>query len=137
MSKKNAKHGEFCWNELITSNTKAAKTFYSALFGWEIEEHELKPEHAHATGQNTYTIFKQGETQIGGLMQTPKGQENHIPPHWGSYVNVDNLETTIEKAKSLGGKIACDITPVGDFGRLAVVQDPTGAYISLWESVKS
>lgn len=127
MSDNKSEHGEFCWSELITPDAKAAKTFYSALFGWEIEEHDM--------GESTYTILKKGDTQVGGLMQTPKGKENQIPPHWGNYVNVDNLEATLEHVKSLGGKVASDIAHAGNFGRFAVIQDPTGAYISLWESV--
>ena len=121
-------NGEFCWNELITPHPEAAKPFYRDLFGWEFEEFPM-------LDQAPYTMIKKGETSIGGLMQTPTGQT--IPPHWGNYINVENLEKTVDKAQALGGKILVNITSVGDFGRLAVIQDPTGANVSLWQPCKS
>jgi uncharacterized protein len=122
-------NGEFCWNELMTPNPEAAKQFYSKLLGWEFETENINQE-------SPYFMIKKGELPIGGMMQIPKDKENHIPPHWGSYIFVEDLKATVEKAKSLGAKIVVDITPVKDFGHFAVIQDPTGAYISFWHSVK-
>jgi predicted enzyme related to lactoylglutathione lyase len=126
MSNKTPKHGEFCWNELMTNNTTKAKEFYTGLFGWSTEDHNF--------GQGNYTMLKLGETGIGGIMQIPQGQEKFIPPHWMSYINVNNIDNTVTKAKSLGGKVKMDVTQVGDFGRFAVIEDPTGAHIAFWES---
>jgi uncharacterized protein len=123
-----AKQGEFCWNELMTADVKKAKAFYQSLFGWEMEDHDM--------GNGVYTMLKQGETGIGGMMQIPKGRE-HIPPHWMSYIYVENLDESVKKAKSLGAKIKVEITSIADYGKFAVIEDPTGAYIALWQSLRS
>jgi uncharacterized protein len=125
----NAKQGEFCWNELMTGDVNKAKEFYSNLFDWEVEDHKY--------GENmTYTMLKKGEKNVGGLMQIPEGFEQ-IPPHWMSYVYVDDVDQTVKKAKSLGATIKQEPMAVGDFGRLAVLKDPTGAHIAIWQSIKS
>ena len=106
------KEGEFCWNELMTPNVSKSKEFYSALFGWEIQDHPM--------GHVTYTMLKKGDKDVGGLMQIPQGQEDQIPPHWMSYIYVNDVNDTIEKAKKLGANIK-QLPDVGDFGRLAVL----------------
>lgn len=128
MSDKTMQFGEFCWNELMTPDSKKAKQFYSDLFGWQMEDMDM--------GQMIYTMIKNGEKGVGGLMQTPKGQE-HIPPHWLSYVSVENVDAMLEKAKKLGATIKMPATNVADYGRFAVLQDPTGAHIAIWQSLKN
>jgi uncharacterized protein len=125
----NAKQGEFCWNELMTPDVKKSKEFYSILFGWEMDDHEM--------GNITYTMLKKGDKTVGGMMQIPQTHEKEIPPHWMSYVYVEDLDATVEKAKTLGANIKQPPKEVGDIGRLAVLQDPTGAHIALWQSTKT
>ena len=120
---------EFCWNELMTSDVPKAKEFYRALFGWESEEHDM--------GEMVYTVFKSGDKGIGGMMQIPNGKEGQILPHWMSYVSVANLEKAIEKAQGLGATLIVPAKAAGQMGRLAVILDPTGAHIALWEAFKT
>ncbi|MBI2707540.1 MAG: VOC family protein [Proteobacteria bacterium] len=119
--------GEFCWNELMTSDTKKAQAFYTALLGWTTQEHDM--------GDKTYTMFMSGDKGMGGMMQTPKDQANQIPPHWMSYICVADVEKTLEKAKSLGGTVKVPVTNVPGMGRFIIIQDPTGAHIAFWQSV--
>ena len=127
MSDKQAqsKTGEFCWNELITGDVAKAKEFYGKLLGWEHEDVNM--------GEFTYTLFKQGDKQVCGMMQSPQAG---TPPHWMSYISVADIQAALKKAKSLGAEEVVPVTPVGDFGKLFVVKDPTGAHIAFWESLK-
>lgn len=120
--------GEFCWNELMTTNVSKAKEFYCGLFGWESTDMDM--------GESTYTIFKQGDKEIAGMMQTP-AEAGNTPPCWTSYVMVEDLEKALAKAASLGAEIQVPITPVGEIGRLAVILDPHNATIALWQSLKA
>lgn len=129
MSDKKPQQGEFCWNELMTPDVKKAKEFYSALFGWKSLDHDM--------GEMTYTLFQRSDKDIGGMMQIPKGQEKQIPPHWMSYISVENLDEMIKKAKSLGATITVPATSAGDFGRFAIIADTTGAHVALWQSLKT
>lgn len=120
--------GQFCWHELATPNVKAAKEFYSAILGWEFTEFNV--------GDMTYTKIKCGENEFGGMWQIPTDQQDKIPPHWMGYLQVSNLEETLNKAQSLGATLKMPITPTGDFGQFAIIVDPTGAHIAFWESFR-
>ncbi len=128
MGDKNVIHGEFCWNELMTGDTGKAKEFYGALLGWEFNDMDM--------GDMVYSCMKQGDKDIGGMMAIPKGQERNIPPHWMSYINVENLDDIAAKVEGLGGKIMCPKQTVKDYGCFIVVADPTGAHIAFWQSTK-
>lgn len=120
--------GEFCWNELMTSDVNKAKDFYKNLFGWTYEDNNM--------GDFTYTMFKAGERNIGGMVQTPPGYENQIPSHWMGYVLVDNIDDSVKKAQTLGATIKVPVTTAGDYGRFSIIIDPTGAHIALWQVIK-
>ena len=118
--------GEFCWNELITPDVAKAKDFYGKLLGWTYQEHDV--------GLMTYTMIKASDKDVGGMMSAPK--EQNTPPTWMSYISVDNLEDTLSQAESLGGRVIMSATAVGDYGKFGIIQDPTGAHISFWKSLK-
>lgn len=129
MSQTKPKTGEFCWNELMTSDVKKAKEFYKSLFGWEYEEHNF--------GDMTYNMIKGGENGNGGIFQMPADKAGKIPSHWISYVYVENVDDALAKAQKLGASQIMPVTPVSDFGRFAIIADPTGAAIALWQSMKN
>jgi len=118
------KHGAFSWNELTTSDPKAAVEFYTKLFGWKTEVMHMP---CSAGGQPMdYTIAKVGETGVGGIMAAPPG----APVAWTGYVTVDNIDETVKLAESLGGKVCVPPTDIPDIGRFAVLADPQGAVIA-------
>jgi len=120
--------GEFCWNELMTPDASKAKEFYGDLLGWTSHDLDM--------GEMTYTLFKSGDKDIGGMMQTPTGQEENIPPHWMSYIMVDDIDVMCEKAASLGASLEVPIQTIENTGRFCLLKDPTGAHIALWQQDK-
>jgi uncharacterized protein len=113
--------GHFSWNELAATDEAAAKAFYTKLFGWKTE----------AFGSGTdYTLFKQGDAMVGGMMKCPKPG---IPAHWLAYVTVENVDASAGKAAKLGGQIVMPPFDVPEVGRIAVVLDPQGAAIGLFK----
>lgn len=124
------KSGEFCWNELATSNLQAAKDFYGKVFGWKFSDHEM--------GDMTYTMIKINgkDKEIGGIWSIPKDQQKHIPPHWMAYILVENVEDSVEKARKNGATIVKEAANAGDFGRFAIITDPAGAHIALWQPIR-
>lgn len=115
-------HGAFSWCELMTTDVEAAKRFYGSLFGWEMEEKNV-------TGM-PYTVAKVGDTGVGGIMAVPP-QAAEIPPHWGSYVTVDDVDATAKKAEELGAQICLPPTDIPTVGRFCVFRDPQGASIAI------
>ena len=113
--------GEFSWNELISNDTAGAKAFYTSLFGWQTEAFQ---------GGTDYTLFKQGENMVGGLLQCPKPG---VPSHWLPYVTVDDVDATAAQAKSLGAQVVMEPFDVPTVGRIAVLVDPQGAAMGLFK----
>ena len=92
------KHGTFVWYELMTTDPKAAVDFYTKLIGWGTQEIEDMEE--------PYTIWKTGDAGIGGLMQlSEQAKAAGSPPHWMSYIAVDDVDATAEKAVALGATL--------------------------------
>jgi len=119
--------GSFCWPELATSDSGSAKKFYGTLFGWTAEDQPAAP------GQ-VYTMLRLGGRDVGALYADPSG--NSGPPHWNTYVSVVNADESAAKAKSLGGKVILEPFDVMDKGRMAIIQDPQGAFVSVWQPKK-
>ncbi|MBN9378647.1 MAG: glyoxalase [Chlamydiales bacterium 38-26] len=122
------KFGEFCWTELLTPHAQAAKDFYGNVFGWEFSDHKMD--------DSTYTMFKRQDQEFGGIWQIPKDQENDIPPHWLTYILVKNIEESLEKALNYGATVIKPISKAGDFGWMAIIKDPTGAQVALWQALQ-
>jgi predicted enzyme related to lactoylglutathione lyase len=119
------KAGEFCWNELATGNVETAKNFYGKLFGWEFQEHQMP--------DMTYTMAKANNKDVAGFWAIPKEQQKQMSPHWLSYILVEDVEESVKKAASLGASIVKPVSRAGDFGSFAVIRDPVGAHIALWQ----
>lgn len=123
--------GNFSWVELATSDQAAAKTFYTELFGWSVNEFPMGPD-------DFYTIFRlQERDAAAGYTIRKEEKAMGIPPHWNLYITVDNADQAASKAAALGGKVLQPAFDVMDAGRMAVVQDPTGATFMVWQANKS
>jgi uncharacterized protein len=123
----NAKPGNFCWFELATSDQEAAKKFYGELFGWTANDFPMGP-HGY------YTMFQLRGRNVGAAYTLmPDQAKQGVPPNWGTYVAVANVDEALAKAKTLGGTVLCEPMDVADHGRMVVLRDPTGAVIDLWQ----
>jgi predicted enzyme related to lactoylglutathione lyase len=119
--------GTFSWVDLATIGAEGAKTFYTGLFGWEAEDTPAGPD-------LVYTMLKLEGRPVAGLYEMNPEQKNQgVPPHWMSYVTVENADAVAEKAKGLQGNIIAEPFDVSDFGRMALIQDPTGAILAVWQ----
>ena len=121
-----ARVGDFCWVDCAAQDPAAAQEFYGSLFGWSFEHDD--------NGGMPYITLKAGEQAIGGMYQLMDEQkEQGVPPHWLGYVKVEELEPTLAKVGEHGGVVVMEPCEVPDHGRLAVVQDPTGATFAMWQ----
>jgi uncharacterized protein len=109
--------GTFCWVDLATTDADGAKAFYGDLFGWEFRDDEIPG-----------GIYSDHGDAIGAI-----GQQDEHPPHWNNYVSVTSAEETAARAERLGARILEEPFDVGGFGRLAVLVDPAGAMLCVWE----
>jgi len=111
------------WVDLASSDAAGARDFYSKLFGWNIEVIE-DPQYGG------YGMAKLGDKQVAGI--GPK-QSPEAPTAWSLYIGTADADDVAAKVKSAGGTAIAPPFDVGDQGRMAVFQDPTGAFISVWQ----
>jgi predicted enzyme related to lactoylglutathione lyase len=118
-------HGTICWTELASKDVEAAKKFYSELLGWKLVTSE-------AAGMN-YTEIVVGDQHIGGMYQLSEecGGSADAPSHWISYVAVDDVDAAARRTEELGGKVFVQPMDIPNVGRFCLINDPTGASISL------
>ena len=123
--------GTFSWVELATTDQKAGVAFYRALFDWDVRETPIGP-------NETYSMFLlRGQEAAAACTMQPDERKMGVPPHWNLYVTVTNVDETVKRAEGLGGNVLVPPFDVMDVGRMAVVQDPTGAIFQLWQAKKS
>jgi uncharacterized protein len=111
------------WVDLSSNDTNASARFYESLFGWKADEPNEE--------MGGYRMFRQGGKMVAGLGPIMnQGQ----PPAWATYVKVDDAEAVTSKAGAAGGTVLMPAMDVGEAGRMAIIQDPTGAVIGLWQT---
>ena len=117
--------GAMCWNELMTPDVDAAGRFYRTTFDWAAEPMDMGP-------AGTYTIFKAGTTQVGGMMARPP-QMKEVHPHWLTYFAVTDCDATAKKVGELRGTVLRAPDDIPNVGRFAVCRDPQGAAFAIFK----
>lgn len=121
------KPGAFSWIELATTDQNGSKTFYSSLFGWTVTDSPIGP-------GEIYTMFKlDNRDAAAAYTRRPQERAGGAPPHWNLYITVENADSTANQATELGGKVLAPPFDVMEYGRMAVIQDPTGAAFCIWQ----
>lgn len=108
--------------ELNSTDVDKSKSFYGKLFDWKLEDVPM--------GDMTYTLIKPGSGTGGGIMKHPVPG---APSAWLAYVQVDDIEASTKKARSLGANIMTDVTEVMGVGWISILIDPTGAVLGLFK----
>ncbi|UCH26041.1 MAG: VOC family protein [Trueperaceae bacterium] len=118
--------GMFTWADVNSPNQADAKAFYCELFSWNAIDVE-------AGGQNTYTMFQKDGKTVAGLGPQPESMKG-LPAMWTSYITVGDVDNITARVRELGGTVAVQPMDVMDAGRMALIQDPTGAAVALWQT---
>jgi predicted enzyme related to lactoylglutathione lyase len=106
--------------ELNTPDLSKAKAFYSALFGWQLQDNDM--------GSMIYSTFKPEEGPGGGITSFPGG--NH---GWLAYVGVKDIDESTDKARSLGATIHTGPQEIPNIGWMTIMTDPTGCTIAIFQ----
>ena len=115
-------HGYFGWYELVTTDTAAAKAFYSAVTGWTTRSM------GHGIDGNEYTVFSvEKDYGVAGMMAlTDAMQAGGARPGWLGYILSDDVDATLEALVKAGGTVHRPASDIPDMLRFAVVADPQG-----------
>lgn len=119
--------GTFCWSELSTTDQEGAKAFYAGLLGWEAQDSPM--------GDGAYYSMQLvGGRRVAAIAAQPQQQRDAgVPPLWSSYVSVESADATAARVSELGGTVHAPPFDVMTAGRMAVIQDPQGAFFMLWQ----
>jgi len=119
--------GTFSWTDLATPDPDAAKAFYGALFGWQAEDLPVP-------GGGYYSMQRLDDKDVAAIAPQPQAQRDAgAPPAWQSYVTVASADDAAARVGELGGTVHVPPFDVMEAGRMAVIQDPQGAFFMVWE----
>lgn len=121
-------HGTVSWVECNSTDAATAKQFYSELLGWEIEDNPM-------SDTMMYTRFTQDGRYTAGLAPAqPNADGTTYPSHWMTYIAVDDADALADKVTELGGTVIFGPMDAFNYGRMLMIQDPTGAMVGLWQA---
>ena len=115
--------GAPCWVDLMTSDTERSRSFYCQLFGWTAEE--------PAPEFGGYFNFTKDGIRVAGCMGSQPDAE--VRDVWSVYLATDDARKTVDTAAANGGQVIVPAMDVADLGTMAVVADPGGAAIGIWQ----
>lgn len=119
-------HGQPCWIDVMTSDSQKSKEFYTKLFSWTaIDQGEQYG--------NYIMLLAKGKV-VAGIGEKPK--DAPYPDAWTTYLASDNVENTCAAVVKAGGTILMPKMQVGDQGSMAMIADPSGAPLGVWEAEK-
>jgi predicted enzyme related to lactoylglutathione lyase len=111
------------WLDLATSDLAAAQAFYSTLFGWTYE-----------SGGGGYVFCLKNGSQVAGMMQN--SDDSEFPDGWTTYFASDDAQATCDLADESGGQSAIQPTEVSGMGTMALLVDPGGASVGVWQGAE-
>jgi uncharacterized protein len=115
-----------CWVDTGQPDPEAAASFYGGLFGWEFEDR------MPADSPGRYFVARLRGRDVAAV-----GSQSDQPPPtpvWKTYVWVDSADEATAKAKKEGGTALAEPFDIGDAGRMAVLADPEGAVLCVWQA---
>lgn len=115
------------WIEHSSTDQEASERFYVDLFGWQMQPGEMPD------GQGSYDMAAVGDDLVAGFGPVMAPDQ---PASWGVYLAADDVDGAVQRAQEAGGRVNAGPFDVGDAGRMAWVQDPTGAHIGLWQAAQ-
>lgn len=122
------RQGTPSWVDLATTDQEAAKSFYGSLLGWTWDDNDMGNGQfysmAQLKGQSAAAVYAQMEDQV----------QQGIPPHWQTYITVENVDEATGKVAGAGGQVLMEPFDVFDSGRMSVVSDPTGGVVCFWQA---
>ena len=111
--------GAVVWSELMTDQVEKAKAFYGKSLGLTFE--------AFGDSNPGYWLAMLNGRPIWGLMDMTRKPGG--PSGWFTYMAVDDVDARVRAAEAQGGKLCMPVFEVPTVGRIAILEDPTGAII--------
>lgn len=116
--------GAPCWIDLMSSDPDRAIAFYGDIFGWRAEQGGAE--------YGGYISLFHGDDIVAGLMKNEA--ESGYPDEWSTYLSSSDIHSTLSAAESAFATIVLPPMEVESMGTMAMITDPGGASIGVWEA---
>ena len=114
------------WHEVYGKSEQVAVDFYTKALGFGVERWPM--------GERTYTMLTKNGHAVAGVVGTDVPEMSDVPPHWSTYLAVDDLEASLASCQEHGATVVVPIIEVPSVGRMTLIADPQGAHIWLFKS---
>ena len=121
--------GSIIWNDLTVKNAEEISKFYSEVIGWKTEPVSMG-------SYNDYNMLRPEDDVTGAGICHAHGVNENLPAQWLIYIAVENIEKSVERCTSLGGKVIAPTKFMKGYGKHCIIQDPAGAVCALFEPEK-
>ncbi|MGI9474972.1 MAG: VOC family protein [Rubripirellula sp.] len=119
-------NGSVSWLDLTVKDADSVRDFYEAVVGWSSGDVEMD-------GYSDFNMFAgDPELPVAGICHA-RGSNEGIPPHWMIYINVDDLDQSVLACEARGGEVVRLPSQAGS-GRIAMIRDPAGACVALYQA---
>ena len=109
----------------MTADVERAKAFFAATVGWTFDGMNM----ADMGGAGTYWVAQADGKPVGGIMDMTGIVPPGVPPHWLSYLEVDDIDARTAQVEAAGGSVVRPPFDIPGVGRIAILSDPTGAVV--------
>jgi len=117
----------FVWHEVYGANAEASIDFYTEALGFGTTSMDMGP-------MGTYHMLTREGQGVAGIIGTANDpQMAEVPPHWATYLSVDDVDARVEKCVEHGGTLVVPAMDVPTVGRMALIHDPQGAHVWLFK----
>jgi predicted enzyme related to lactoylglutathione lyase len=120
--------GKVVWRDLLTNTPEASRRFYGELFGWEFEEPRL---FVGVGSGDAYMLIRHNGELIGGMVDTNALGKTENISQWITTISVADIDAAVDRVAGAGGKVVNAPESIGDRGRMAVIEDSTGALFAM------
>lgn len=118
--------GTIAWTDLTVPDAEGLRDFYATVVGWVPSPVDM----------GAYSDFNMttpdDDTPVAGVCHA-RGGNADLPAQWLNYVIVADLDHSVRQCETLGGSIVSPVRDMGATGRYAVIRDPAGAVLALFE----
>jgi predicted enzyme related to lactoylglutathione lyase len=125
MPERSSMTGAPCWADLFSSDPAASERFYGELFGWTAQ-------HGDEEKYGGYITFSLGGKEVAGAMRNDGS--SGMPDLWSVYLSSGDANSTVRMASDRGGSVIMEPMEVPDTGVMAMLADPGGAGVGVWEA---
>src|ERR1700729_1277058 len=119
-----------CFVDTVTADIEGAKAFYGGIFGWEFAGPGPMP----GDPAGDYFVARVDGDDVAGVGARPAQSGDSVPAAWNTHVAVQSAHATAAQADSAGGSVLVKPFDAPPAGRMAVIADPAGGVLCLWEA---